>query len=45
MKIDINLGILHPAGPPSCPADLTNDGTLDFFDIAAFLTAFPAGCP
>ncbi len=23
-----------------CPADLTNDGTLDFFDIAAFLTPF-----
>jgi len=23
-----------------CPADLTGDGTLDFFDISAFLTAF-----
>ena len=24
----------------SCPADLNDDGTLDFFDISAFLTAF-----
>ncbi len=29
----------------SCPADLTNDGTLDFFDIAAFLTAFGSSDP
>ncbi len=26
-----------------CIADLTGDGTLDFFDIAAFLTAFASG--
>ena len=26
-----------------CPADLTGDGTLDFFDISAFLTAFSGG--
>ncbi len=26
-----------------CPADLTGDGTLDFFDISAFLTAFGDG--
>ncbi len=24
----------------SCPADLTGDGTLNFFDVSAFLTAF-----
>ncbi|MBL4810579.1 MAG: FG-GAP repeat protein, partial [Phycisphaerales bacterium] len=26
-----------------CPADLTGEGTLDFFDISAFLTAFSGG--
>ena len=31
--------------PPACPADLTGDNTLDFFDIAAFLTVFSSGCP
>jgi len=25
---------------PECPADMTGDGVLDFFDISAFLTAF-----
>lgn len=28
-----------------CPADLTGDGTLDFFDVSAFLGAFGAGDP
>ena len=28
---------------PSCPADLTGDGSLDFFDVSAFLSAFGAG--
>jgi len=27
----------------SCPADLNGDGTLDFFDISAFLSLFSAG--
>jgi outer membrane protein assembly factor BamB len=27
----------------ACPADLNPDGTLDFFDIAAFLAAFSSG--
>ena len=27
---------------PSCPADLTEDGVLDFFDVSAFLDAFGA---
>jgi len=26
-----------------CPADLTGDGSLNFFDVSAFLTAFGAG--
>lgn len=29
----------------SCPADLTNDGLLDFFDVSAFLDAFGAQDP
>lgn len=29
----------------TCPADLTGDGTLNFFDISAFLTAFNAQDP
>ncbi|MGV6814209.1 MAG: FG-GAP-like repeat-containing protein, partial [Phycisphaerales bacterium] len=28
------------AQAPPCPADFTGDGTLDFFDVSAFLTAF-----
>lgn len=28
--------------PSLCPADLTGDGTLNFFDVAAFLTEFTA---
>ncbi|MBL4699473.1 MAG: hypothetical protein JKX70_11640 [Phycisphaerales bacterium] len=27
---------------PSCPADLTGDGELNFFDVSAFLSAFTA---
>jgi len=27
---------------PECPADINDDGTLNFFDISAFLTAFSA---
>lgn len=27
----------------SCPADITGDGALNFFDVSAFLTAFVAG--
>ncbi len=29
----------------TCPADLTGDGILDFFDVQAFLTAFAASDP
>lgn len=31
--------------PPACPADLNKDGTLDFFDISAFLTAYNTNDP
>ena len=29
----------------SCPADLNNDGMLNFFDVSAFLTAYSSGDP
>ncbi|MBL4698321.1 MAG: hypothetical protein JKX70_05765 [Phycisphaerales bacterium] len=29
----------------SCPADLTNDGELNFFDVSAFLSAFASSDP
>jgi FG-GAP repeat len=28
-----------------CPADLTGDGVLNFFDVSAFIQLFAAGCP
>jgi hypothetical protein len=28
---------------PPCPADMTGDGSLNFFDVSAFLSAFSAG--
>ena len=32
---------LNAAGSPaSCPADLTGDGVLNFFDVSAFLSAY-----
>jgi probable HAF family extracellular repeat protein len=34
-----------PPPPGSCAADLTGDGILDFFDVAAFLAAFSAQDP
>lgn len=33
------------APPQPCPADLTGDGALDFFDVSAFLSAFNAQDP
>ncbi len=33
------------AGALSCPADLTHDGVLNFFDVSAFLSAFAAMDP
>ncbi len=31
--------------PSNCPADINGDGTLNFFDVSAFLTAFNAQDP
>ncbi|MEZ6165387.1 MAG: FG-GAP and VCBS repeat-containing protein [Phycisphaerales bacterium] len=33
------------AQAPACPADLTGDGALDFFDVSAFLSAYNAQNP
>ena len=32
-------------GPAPCPADLTGDGVLNFFDVSAFLSAFSSNDP
>ena len=37
--------VVATAEIPGCPADLTGDGTLDFFDLSAYLTAFGAQDP
>lgn len=36
---------IESVGCPINPADLNNDGTLDFFDVSAFLSAFSAQNP
>ena len=38
------LSVTYPV-PPACPADLNNDGTLNFFDVQAFLQAFAVQDP
>ncbi len=38
-----SIYIFDTNSAPTCPADLTADGSLDFFDIAAFLTLFSSG--
>jgi len=39
--------MIRATGEPaaSCPADINNDGTLNFFDVSAFLSAFAANDP
>jgi len=37
--------VYQGASAPACRADFTEDGTLDFFDISAFLQQFGDGCP
>jgi len=34
--------MIRGVGSSMCPADLTGDGVLDFFDVSAFLSAFAA---
>ena len=42
--VNIELVSCENTGNP-CPADMTGDGALDFFDVSAFLTAFGASDP
>ena len=35
----------QPDPAPACPADLNNDGSLDFFDVQMYLNLYSAGCP
>jgi hypothetical protein len=39
------IGVFVATPAASCPADLTGDGALDFFDVSAFLSAFNAMDP
>ena len=39
------LRVNIPPPPGLCPADLNDDGALDFFDVSAFLTAYNAMDP
>lgn len=42
----LTAGFTHESGnPPACPADLTGDGVLNFFDVSAYLGAYSAGLP
>lgn len=38
-------GYLFAPPPPPCPQDLNDDGTLNFFDVSAFLSAFSDNTP
>ncbi len=38
------INLSNPVAP-SCPADLNNDGMLNFFDVSAFISAFSAMDP
>jgi len=41
---DICIRVFYAIVPP-CPADLTDDGELNFFDVSAFLAAFSVNDP
>jgi len=41
---DFHIAVLQ-CDQPSCPADLTGDGTIDVSDFFAFVSAFAAGDP
>lgn len=43
--IDMTGKLVVVAPAASCPADLTGDGELNFFDVSAFLSAFAASDP
>ncbi len=38
--IDLGAAEFQGTTPSDCPADINDDGLLDFFDVAAFLNAF-----
>jgi len=40
-----NISLTQGTAPCTNPADFNGDGTLNFFDISAFLDAYSAGCP
>lgn len=40
-----DLDVVYLTGDQPCPADLNDDGELNFFDVSAFLTAFNAMDP
>lgn len=42
---DVAISTEFIVDEPDCPADLTGDGLLNFFDVSAFLTAFNAQDP
>ena len=39
------FGVVEVATPNPCPADMNNDGVLNFFDVSEFLGVFGSGCP
>ncbi len=43
--VDLGAFEFQPSGASACPADLTGDGVLNFFDVSAFLSEYSAGCP
>ncbi|MHA7814605.1 MAG: GC-type dockerin domain-anchored protein [Phycisphaerales bacterium] len=40
-----DLDVVYLVGGQPCPADLNDDGQLNFFDVSAFLTAYQASDP
>ncbi len=43
--VDLGAAEFQGTTPSDCPPDINEDGTLNFFDISAFLTAFNAQDP
>jgi autotransporter family porin len=43
--VDLGAAEFQGTTPTDCPPDINDDGTLNFFDISAFLTAFNAQDP
>ena len=45
LTVSGSANIFATAQVPGCPADLTGDGVLDFFDVSAFLGAYSSMNP